>query len=192
MGRRGIISSFKWFLPAFATRRGGGGARHHVLLMHIAYVRAMLSVRFVYVLRFSMSESGVYECVSTNSLGMHSSAARVYGESTGLRKYSASNTYKNICVLTRDTREAGHLKGAQAWDIRSLGFSWFLHHKVSTCGRLRGWNKKNFKKYLGVHLGVQSSLCVCSVYFWPKKIFSMALLRPLVSVKNNFLKFLLF
>ncbi len=31
-----------------------------------------------------------------------------------------------------------HLKGAQAWDIRSLGFSWFLHHKVSTCGRLRG------------------------------------------------------
>ncbi len=30
------------------------------------------------------------------------------------------------------------LKGAQAWDIRSLGFSWFLHHKVSTCGRLRG------------------------------------------------------
>ncbi len=29
-------------------------------------------------------------------------------------------------------------KGAQAWDIRSLGFSWFLHHKVSMCGRLRG------------------------------------------------------
>ncbi len=29
-------------------------------------------------------------------------------------------------------------KGAQAWDIRSLGFSWFLHHKVSTCGRLLG------------------------------------------------------
>ncbi len=25
--------------------------------------------------------------------------------------------------------------------------------------------KKNFTKYLGVHLGVQSSLCVCSVYF---------------------------
>ncbi len=29
------------------------------------------------------------------------------------------------------------VKGAQAWDIRSLGFSWFLHHKVSTCGRLQ-------------------------------------------------------
>ncbi len=29
-------------------------------------------------------------------------------------------------------------KGAQAWDIRSLGFSWFLHHKVSMCRRLRG------------------------------------------------------
>jgi hypothetical protein len=28
------------------------------------------------------------------------------------------------------------LKGAQVWDIRSLGFSWFLHHKVSTGGRL--------------------------------------------------------
>ncbi len=25
--------------------------------------------------------------------------------------------------------------------------------------------KKNLKKYLGVHLGVKSSLCVCSVYF---------------------------
>jgi hypothetical protein len=25
--------------------------------------------------------------------------------------------------------------------------------------------KKKFKKYSGVHLGVQSSLCVCSVYF---------------------------
>ncbi len=23
-----------------------------------------------------------------------------------------------------------HIKGAQAWDIRSFGFSWFLHHKV--------------------------------------------------------------
>ncbi len=23
-----------------------------------------------------------------------------------------------------------NLKGAQVWDIRSLGFSWFLHHKV--------------------------------------------------------------
>ncbi len=30
------------------------------------------------------------------------------------------------------------VKGAQAWDIRSLGFSWFLHHKVSTGGRLWG------------------------------------------------------
>ncbi len=30
------------------------------------------------------------------------------------------------------------LKGAQAWDIQSLGFSWILHHEVSTCGWLRG------------------------------------------------------
>ncbi len=29
-------------------------------------------------------------------------------------------------------------KGAQAWDIRLLGFSWLLHHKVSMCGWLRG------------------------------------------------------
>jgi hypothetical protein len=35
-------------------------------------------------------------------------------------------------------------KGAQAWDIRSLGFSWFLHHWVSTCGRLQGQNWKIF------------------------------------------------
>jgi hypothetical protein len=58
-----------------------------------------------------------------------------------------------------------YIKGAQVWDFRSLGFSWFLHHKVSTCGRLRGLNKKFVTKYLGVHLGVQSSLRVCSVYF---------------------------
>ncbi len=28
-----------------------------------------------------------------------------------------------------------------------------------------GVKLKNLKKYLGVHLGVQSSFCVCSVYF---------------------------
>ncbi len=30
VGRRGVISSFKWFLPAFATRRRRGGGRHPV------------------------------------------------------------------------------------------------------------------------------------------------------------------
>ncbi len=35
-------------------------------------------------------------------------------------------------------RSIYYIKGAQAWDIRSLGFSWFLHHEVSTCGWLRG------------------------------------------------------
>ncbi len=28
--RGGVISSFDWFLPVFATRRGGGGSRHPV------------------------------------------------------------------------------------------------------------------------------------------------------------------
>ncbi len=42
-----------------------------------------------------------------------------------------------LCPSQRDNVTI-FLKGAQAWDIRSLGFSWFLHHKVSTCGRLRG------------------------------------------------------
>ncbi len=42
----------------------------------------------------------------------------------------------------KDHRHAGfwshRFKGAQAWDIRLLGFSWFLHHEVSMCGRLWG------------------------------------------------------
>ncbi len=29
VGRRGVISSFKWFLPAIATRRGRGGEVRH-------------------------------------------------------------------------------------------------------------------------------------------------------------------
>ncbi len=37
-----------------------------------------------------------------------------------------------------DTFCLTRFKGAQVWDIRSLGFSWFLHHKVSTGGRLWG------------------------------------------------------
>jgi hypothetical protein len=37
-----------------------------------------------------------------------------------------------------ENRRASPFKGAQAWDIRSLGFSWFLHHEVSTYGWLRG------------------------------------------------------
>jgi hypothetical protein len=53
---------------------------------------------------------------------------------------------------------------------------------------------------LGVHLGVQSSLRVCSVYFkeiffvslGQKKLFSVKLLRPLVSVNINFLNFFIF
>ena len=34
----------------------------------------------VSLFRFSVSDAAVYECVSTNSLGMHSASARVYGK----------------------------------------------------------------------------------------------------------------
>ncbi len=40
-------------------------------------------------------------------------------------------------------------KGAQVWDFRSLGFSRFLQHEVSTGGRLWGKKKKKCKKYSG-------------------------------------------
>ncbi len=43
----------------------------------------------------------------------------------------------NFLVLLRE------LKGAQVWDIRSLGFSWFLHHKVFM-GRWFGGKNNNF------------------------------------------------
>ncbi len=38
VGRRWVISSFKWFLPAFATRRGGEEGRHPVNRIHIGSV----------------------------------------------------------------------------------------------------------------------------------------------------------
>ncbi len=31
---------------------------------------------------------------------------------------------------SRSLKNIADVEGAQAWDIRSLGFSWFLHHKV--------------------------------------------------------------
>jgi hypothetical protein len=37
-----------------------------------------------------------------------------------------------------------YIKGVQAWDFRSLGFPWFLHHKVSTGRRL--WGSNDFLK----------------------------------------------
>jgi hypothetical protein len=58
---------------------------------------------------------------------------------------------------------------------------------------------KKILKYFGGHLGVQSSLRTCSLLslflrrffflsFGQKKFFSVELLRPLVSVNNDFLK----
>ncbi len=44
-----------------------------------------------------------------------------------------------------NTPELFLLKGAQEWEFRSLGFSWFLHHEVSTLGV----NIIYKKKYLG-------------------------------------------
>jgi hypothetical protein len=48
------------------------------------------------------------------------------------------SSFLSQCVSTMPPLVPLFLKGAQAWDIRSLGFSWFLHHEVSTCGWLRG------------------------------------------------------
>ncbi len=80
----------------------------------------------------------------------------------------------------------GPFKGAQAWDIRSLRFSWFLHHKVSTCikifrGAIRG--AKFLTRMLSLFLRRFFSK------LGPKFFFSVELLRSLVSVNNDFLKF---
>jgi hypothetical protein len=43
-GRRGVFYSFKWFLPAFAALRGGGGgAQHPVFATHIPPLLSMPS-----------------------------------------------------------------------------------------------------------------------------------------------------
>ncbi len=59
--------------------------------------------------------------------------------------------------------------------------------------------KKNLKIFRGSFRGAKFLMRMLSLFlrrffskFWPKDFFSMALLRPLVSVKNNFLKFLIF
>ncbi len=87
------------------------------------------------------------------------------------------------------------LKGAQAWDIRSIGFSWFLHHKVSTCGCLWGFKKK-FKIFRGSFRGAKFLTRMTSLFkevfflskLGPKNFFSVELLRPIVSVNNDFLQ----
>ncbi len=62
----------------------------------------------------------------------------------------------------------------------------------SLCEGDFGVKKKKKKKYLGVHLGGQSSLHVLSLFLrrfflsLGKKKFSVELLRPLVSVNNEF------
>ncbi len=38
--------------------------------------------------------------------------------------------HSSLCVVTTRARICKPFKGAQAWDIRSLEFSWFLRHKV--------------------------------------------------------------
>jgi hypothetical protein len=52
-----------------------------------------------------------------------------------------------VCVVSART-----LKGAQLWDFRSLGFSWFLHHKVFLGRRLGGKNKNKNSQHFS-HLG---------------------------------------
>jgi hypothetical protein len=69
-------------------------------------------------------------------------------------KFFASSMYRKVLF-----------KGAQAWDIRSLGFSWFLHHKVSTFGRLRGQNnKKKFKIFRGSFRGAKFLMRMLSLF----------------------------
>ncbi len=46
VGSRGVISSFKWFLPAFATRRGGGRGRHPVEVSNTSAALAHSQVVF--------------------------------------------------------------------------------------------------------------------------------------------------
>ena len=71
----------------------------------------------------------------------------------------------------------------------------------SLCEGDCGVKKKFFTKYIGVHLGVQSSLRVCSLSLFLRMFFlslgqiiffSVELLRPLVSVNNDFIKFFIF
>jgi hypothetical protein len=62
------------------------------------------------------------------------------------------------------TAQNAHINGAQAWDIRSLGFSWFLQHEVSTCGWLRGENKKKLQIFRGSFRGAKFLTRMLSVF----------------------------
>jgi hypothetical protein len=54
VGRRGVISSLKWFLPFFATRRGGGSRRPVGLIYRNAEWIVPRCMRWIYVLRSSI------------------------------------------------------------------------------------------------------------------------------------------
>ncbi len=47
-------------------------------------------------------------------------------------------TFRTVCFP--NGQQSSGFKGAQAWDIRSLGFSWFLHNKVFMGRRFLGKN----------------------------------------------------
>jgi hypothetical protein len=79
-------------------------------------------------------------------------------------QYSASPLQFSVQQTICNSIFSNPFKGAQAWDIRSLGFSWFYTIKPLRVGDFGVKIKKNLK-YLGVHSGVKSSLRVCSVYF---------------------------
>jgi hypothetical protein len=76
-------------------------------------------------------------CVQAHECALHQGNSQViWNKTTIMSKNSASGVkeiiYEYIFQFWNLPGIFDFLKGAQAWDIRSLGFSWFLHHKVST------------------------------------------------------------
>ncbi len=114
------------------------------IVLYLLYCHAIIAVLARYNFRTGTALLGLdWACAC---LGRRTSRADRWGQA----RWGSGSGYGNLQdtreALTMDTKHGLKvLKGAQAWDIRSLGFSWFLHHKASTCGRLRVKIKKNFK-----------------------------------------------
>ncbi len=66
VGRRGVISLFKWFLPVFATRRGRGeGGRHPVVVIQsilIPSFSAFVYWRYPYLLLYLKAPNFCIKC----------------------------------------------------------------------------------------------------------------------------------
>ncbi len=105
---------------------GGGASGHPILvvgqlqcLINLAVIQTVIDI-----------EKG-FDCKVGRSPSMTTHRNLFLRKTTKLTVWNGFK-FRFLLCQTNFVRSifSTHVKGAQVWDIRSLGFSWFLHHKV--------------------------------------------------------------